>query len=77
MCQAQSNVLEELGISQEEYNDMLKHEDDPLMIPSNRKLVKHKFHGNKDNVLDSNCVVKKWTIPMLPVNYIKEEEEQK
>ena len=74
---SQSNQLEELGISQEEYNDMLKHKNDPLMITSTRKLTKYKFLGNKNTIIDSNCVVKPWIIPMLPINLIKEKEDSK
>jgi len=80
MCQAQSvDPIEEFGISQEEYNEILKHADNQEMIPTTRILVKHEFLGKPNiirtkEVLDSNCIVKPWTIPMLPNYYIKEEK---
>ena len=78
MCQAQPIPLEELGISQEEYNDIQKHTDDPLIIPITRTLNNKEVIFPKQEIIDSNCIVKPWVIPMLPpYNFIKEEEEQK
>jgi len=78
MCQAQSNQLEELGVSQEEYNDIQKHADDPLMIPITRTLTNKEVIFPKQRIIDSTCIVKPWTIPLLPPhNFIKEKEDSK
>ena len=78
MCQAQSNQLEELGVSQEEYNEIQKHADDPLMIPITRTLTNKKVIFTREKIIDNNCIVKPWTIPMLPPQKpIKKEEDKK
>ena len=78
MCQAQTNHLEELGVSQEEYNDIQKHIKDPLKVPITRMLTNKEVEFPKMEIIDSNCTVKPWTIPMLPPrNIIKKEEEIK
>ena len=69
----------EMDWSEQEYTDYLKHTDNQEMIPTTRILVKHEFLGKPNiirtkEVLDSNCIVKPWTIPMLPNYYIKEEK---
>ena len=77
MCQAQTNHLEELGVSQEEYNDIQKHINDPLKIPITRILTNKEVVFPKREIIDNNYKFKSWTIPMLPPhNIIKKEEEQ-
>ena len=78
MCQAQSNQLEELGVSQEEYNEIQKHADDPLMIPITRTLTNKELNFPKKEIINNKSIFKPWIMPMLPpYNFIKEEEEQK
>jgi|TARA_R110002020_G_scaffold446839_1_gene659147 hypothetical protein len=77
MCQAQTNYLEELGIQVEEYKDIQKHADDPLRIPITRILTNKEVVFPKMEIIDKNCIVKPWIIPMLPLNIIKKEEEEK
>ena len=66
MCSAQSVPIEELGISQKEYNDMQEHANEPVRHPSTRILTIGELFKPGTRVLDSNCIVKPWIIPMIP-----------